>query len=148
MRKTLKASLLVSDAGGFVGKGLVGTTAVGEIYVDGDDPNFLSPAGKGFVLSGKVTGVQGQAAMDILQKYGLLDKVVGVAMGGIRVTVAPDMTLHGSVDSDKCTVDWSAVVTGGFSTLDNIVVNVGVKGVFNSMVIDNVVITGQGAQAT
>ena len=147
MRNTFKTSLLVSDASGFIGKGLIGTTATGELYVDGADADFASPAGKTFSISGKILGITGQAAMNLLQKYDLMDKVVGVEMGSVTITVGDDMTVHGSWDGDKCTLDYSAVVAAAFASIGNIVISVSVKGFFNSMAIDNVAITGQGTLA-
>jgi hypothetical protein len=145
MKKTFKASVCISEASGMIGKKIRGAKATGELYLEGYELDFANPAHKEFTISGQVVSIESQEAIDLLRKYDVYEKVVGKVVGGIKVTVDGNSVISGNSKNDKFDLFYSAVVTPGFASLSRVVVKIDVKGFMNSMAIDDVVITGNGA---
>lgn len=147
MRRIFRAEACVADAGGAMGGKIKGASVTGEMYLDGEDTDFTSPVGKSFNVSGKILGVQNQGAIDLLKKYNMYDKVVGVEVGGIKVSIKNSYEIMGSWENDKVTVIYSAQLSQKMDLMRGISIKIVVKGFFNSMAINNVIVVGSGVQA-
>ena len=144
MRKVFKAEASVADADGVMGNKIKGTSVTGEIYLDGDDVDFSNPVGKSFSVSGKMLGIQKQEAIDLLKKYDMYDKVIGVEVGGVKVSVRNNFEITGSWENDKIEVIYNAMLSPTMDSMKGLSVKIKVKGFFNSMAINNVLVVGGG----
>jgi hypothetical protein len=147
MRRTFKAEACVANAGGAMGGKIKGTSVTGEMYMDGEETDFSNPMGKSFTFSGKVLGIQNQGAIDLLKKYKMYDKVVGVEVGGIKISINKSLEIAGSWENDKITVSYEAQLSPNMDSMRGISIKIIVKGFFNSMAINNVIVVGSGIQA-